>query len=164
MDPNNIQPINTNSSNQPVPQPASPPPVTDQPIQTIPVAATDPLIPTPAQPPIQQSAPPPPPIADSTPTVMTTPVAAAPVTPKKGNKKVLSLLIILLILALGIGAYILFAKNQLDNVQKASTGNTSIVVPTPTIAPTATPATADQINVESPLIDLSGIETDIQDL
>lgn len=139
MDPNNNRPINTN----PLGQAAAPESV-----------AT----------PISTSFPPQEPTPDPIQTAPVTPAATPPPpTPKKsGGKKIIALLIILLILALGMGGYVFFAKNQLKSAQKISTENsTSIAIPTETIAPTITPASVDQINVESPAADLDGIDTDV---
>jgi hypothetical protein len=50
----------------------------------------------------------------------------------------------------------------MNNVQKTSTQNTSVVIPT--VTPTVVPATVDQINVASPDADLKSIENDVQGL
>lgn len=137
MDPNSNQPINTNPLGQPAQQPVSSP---VQPMQPAPT-------PTPAAP--------------------TTPVTAAPEpmlqTPKGGSKKRIVLLIILLLLVLGMGFYVFFAKNQLNTAQKATTDNTSIAIPTVTIAPSE-PATVDEVIVASPDADLKDLEADLQGL
>lgn len=93
-----------------------------------------------------------------------TPPTAAPQIPQSGGKKGIILLIILLILALGMGGYVLFAKNQLNNKQKTAAENTSIAIPTTTITPTVTPATINEVMVASPEADLINIEKDIQGL
>lgn len=141
MEPNNNQPINTNPFGQPVaPQPAAAPFPSSVPPQE----------PTPT--PIQT--------APATPAA----TAVSSPTPKNGGKKIIALLIILLILALGIGGYVLFAKNQLKSAQKISTENNTSVVPTETIEPTVTPATIEGLNVENPDADLKTIESDLQGL
>ncbi len=81
--------------------------------------------------------------------------------PKSKNRKGIILIVILLLLVLGTGFYVLFAKRELNTTQKTSTDNTSIVVPT---VPTVTPATAEQVNVETPDANLDSIEKDIQGL
>lgn len=113
--------------------------------------------------PVLQAAPAP---VKSVPTPITEPVIPTPIpqAPKSGGKKVITLLVILIILALGIGSYVLFVKNQLSNQQKVSTENTSVIIPSPTITPTPTPATVDEINVASPDADLNEIEKDLQGL
>jgi len=74
------------------------------------------------------------------------------------------LLVILVLLILGIAGYLVFAKNLLNNTQKTATENTSIVIPSVTITPTASPTTADQLEVTSPDADLNAIEMDVQGL
>lgn len=83
---------------------------------------------------------------------------------KKGNGKGTILLILILLLIIGIAVYILFAKNQLNYIQKTSTTSTTSILPSPTLAPTTTPATVDEIKVENPDTDLSGIDKDVQGL
>lgn len=142
MDPNNNQPINTNPFGQQVtPEPVvNPTPMPESAVQQ----------PTPAVPP-------------PAPTVTAAPVTApVPETPKNGSKKGIILLIILLLLILGLGTYVFFVKNQLSTAKKTSTQNTSTAIPT--IVPTATPATIEEINVASPDADLKTIETDVQGL
>lgn len=141
MDPNNNQSINTN----PLGQPAAP---------------------EPAAAPISTSFPPQEPTQDPIQTVPVTPAATPPPpTPKSGGKKIIALLIILVILALGMGGYVFFAKNRLNSIQKTSIENsTSTAIPTETIAPTLTPATVEELNVESPDADLKIIEGDLQGL
>ena len=92
-----------------------------------------------------------------------TPVSGAS-GPKKGMGKGIILLIILLLLVLGIGGYILFAKNQLNNTQKTATDNTSSVLPspTPTLVPTLAPE--EDLEVSSPEADLINIEADVKGL
>lgn len=98
-----------------------------------------------------------------------TPVVAAPPTPtpmpqtpKAGSKKGLILIVILLILIVVAISYVLFAKKQMTNTQKAATENTSTVIPT--TIPTATPATVDEVIVDNPATDLQEIEKDVQGL
>lgn len=85
-------------------------------------------------------------------------------TPKSRGKKGIILLIILLILVLGMGIYVLFVKNQLNNEKKAAINTTTTIVPTATIIPTITPATVDEVQIASPESDLNGIEADAQGL
>lgn len=120
----------------------------------------------PAVPPVQQPAPiptqtPPNPVSAASP-----PMAQVS---KNGSKKGIILLLLLIILALGMGSYILFAKNQLNTTQKTSSeSNTSTAIPTSTIVPTEaiviSPAAADDVNVASPDADLKSIEKDLQEL
>lgn len=128
-------------------------PNTNQPTGTNP---TVPPIPQPAAPEAAVTPP-----AQPTPA---TPVAPAPVgeTPKKGGKKWLILLLILLLLAVGIIAYVLFAKNQMNKAQKETTENTSTVLPTPTLVPTLAPE--EDLEVASPEADLLDIELDVKGL
>lgn len=136
MDPNNNQPIGTNPTAQTVPQPAAP-------------AA-------PATPPVASQTPPSTPVGETT---SASPEASAP---KKSNKKWFILLLILLLLAAGIAAYVLYAKNQMDNTQKATTQNSSTVLPTPTLIPTLAPE--EDLEVASPEADLLDIEADVKAL
>lgn len=119
--------------------------------------------PAPLQQPVQASSPSqaPQPVMAATPEPTSTPQAPVP---KAGSKKVLILMVILLILIVGAISYVLFAKNQLNNSQKTPAENTSLVIPTATIAPTATPATVDNVNVDNPAADLNEIEKDVQEL
>lgn len=111
--------------------------------------------------PIQQPAAPQP---DVTSPVQPTPVSPAPVseTPKKSGKKWLILFLILILLAVGIIAYILFAKNQMNNAQDETTNNTSTVLPTPTVVPTLAPE--EDLEATSPEADLLDIEADTKGL
>lgn len=85
--------------------------------------------------------------------------------PKSVSKKTILILLLLLIFAVGMGGYVYFAKNQLKSAQKISTENsTSTAIPTETTAPTITPATVEELNVESPDADLKIIEGDLQGL
>lgn len=94
---------------------------------------------------------------------VTTPVpASVPENPKGKNSKVIILLVILLLLAVGMVAYILFAKNQMNNAQKATTGNSSVATPSPAFAPTLTPE--EDLEVNSPETDLLELETDVKGL
>jgi uncharacterized protein HemX len=138
MEPNNNQPINAN----PLEQPAAPQPV------AAPFFSPVPPMQQPSQAPIPA------------PTVPT----FTPQVPKSGSKKGIILLIILIILILGMGFYVFFAKNQFNTAQKATTDNTSTVIPEATTAPTAIPATVDEIIVASPEADLNAIENDVQGL
>lgn len=140
MDPNNNQQPQVNTQQA---QPIIPTPLQEQPVQS----------PSPAQTPQ--------PVMTATPEP--TPTVQAPV-PKAGSKKVLILIVILLILIIVAISYVLFAKNQLNNSQKIPAENTSLVIPTATIAPTATPATANEVKVDNPAADLNEIEKDVQGL
>lgn len=91
-----------------------------------------------------------------------TPPSPIPQAPKSGGKKVIALLIILIIFALGMWGYIIFVKNRINNQQKRSAENTSVIIPT--ITPTPTPASVEEIDVASPDADLNNIEKDIQGL
>lgn len=82
--------------------------------------------------------------------------------PKKGMGKGIILLVILLLLAVGIAAYILFAKIQLNKAQKITTENTSTVLPTPTLVPTLAPE--EDLEVSSPEADLLELEADVKGL
>jgi len=140
MDPNNNQPItNTNPPGQPVVNPQ--PPVT--PVEGV----VPPIQPTPGIP--------------SMPPVM--PVTMSQNPPKKGSKLPL-LLVILLLLIIGMGAYVMFAKNQISNEKKAATQIQSTIIPTPTVQPEVTPATVDDVNVASPDADLNTLDKDVQGL
>jgi len=177
MDPNNnqpIQPINPNPIDRPImpPQPVVPQPVIPQQPAAVPQQPmmSQPVMPTPEavsfqtqpQPTPSFQAPVPPPVMPTMPPIPT-PVMTPPLTPKQGSKLPI-LLVILIILILGMGYYIMFAKNKIEMTQKAATENTSVVVPTATITPTVTPAAIDQINVASPDADLNGLDKDVQGL
>lgn len=94
------------------------------------------------------------------------PVApAAPQTlenPKKGMGKGIILIVILLLLVVGITAYILFAKAQINNTQKTTTDNTSSVIPSPTAVPTLAPE--EDLEVGSPEADLLELDASVKDL
>lgn len=137
MDLNDNQPINTN----PLQQPAAPQPVA-------PTAPPPPQPTTPSTPPAQ-------------PIQTTVTPQNPPITPKS-NKKILILLALLILLIVGIGGYVFFAKNQMNNKQKAATDNQSVVIPTATTAPTVAPE--DDLEIASPEADLSDIEQDLQGL
>lgn len=140
MDPNNNQQqVNTQQA-----QPVVPTPLQQQPAQAVSSPSQAPQ-----------------PVMAATPEPTPTPQAPAP---KAGSKKAFILIAILLILIIVAISYVLFAKNQLNNSQKTPAENTSIVIPTATIAPTATPATADEVNVDNPAADLNEIEKDVQGL
>ena len=116
-----------------------------QPIAPQPVATSFPA----SAPPVQQPAPSP---------ILT----SVPESPKGKNNKVTVLLIILLLLAIGMVIYVLFAKNQMNNAQKAATGNSSVVIPSPSLAPTLAPE--EDLEVSSPEADLLDLETDVKSL
>lgn len=147
MDPNNNQPMNTNplgqaagfQSGSPAPSIAVPPAQTEVPAPETPAVA-----------------PTPPPAGGTV-------LVSSPNLKGKG-KKVITLLIILLILAIGMGGYIFFTKNQLNKKQKTASENTSTIIPTATIVPTVTPGSVDEIDVASPDADLNAIEQDLQGL
>lgn len=89
--------------------------------------------------------------------------------PKKGNGKGTILLILLLLLIIGIAVYALFAKNQLNHMQKTSTDTTAPIPQSPGIgggkAPSISPSTPqDGLNIDSPESDLQGIEKDVSGL
>ena len=96
------------------------------------------------------------------------PVAAPPTnvpeSTKGKNNKVIISLVILLLLVVGIISYILFAKTQMNNAQKASMENSSVVIPSPspTLVPTLTPE--EDLEVASPEADLIDIEADVKGL
>jgi hypothetical protein len=113
--------------------------------------------------PVQQPALQPMPPIDPTPVVPPTPAPTlAPETPKGKSSKAIILLVILLLLAMGIIAYILFAKNQMNSAQKMTTDNSSSVLPTPTTVPTLAPE--KDLEISSPEGDIIDIETDIKGL
>ena len=91
------------------------------------------------------------------------PVTMSQNPPKKGSKLPL-LLVILLLLIIGMGAYVMFAKNQISNEKKAATQIQSTIIPTPTVQPEVTPATVDDVNVASPDADLNTLDKDVQGL
>lgn len=111
--------------------------------------------------PIQQPAAP---QAAVTPPVQPTPAVPAPVseTPKKSGKKWLILLLILFLLAVGIIAYVLFARVQMNNAQKSTSENNSLVLPTPTLIPTLSPE--EDLEAVSPEEDLIDLEADVKGL
>ena len=150
MDPNNNQPINTNPLGQPVPPAPEPP-----------IAAPSATFVPPVQQPISAT-----PSAQAVPPAAPTATSMPYQNPNNGSKKGVIFIVILLILIAGMVFYVLFAKKQLNTAQKTSTNNTSVAIPTATIAPTAapTPATVDQVNVESPDSSLKDIEGDVQEL
>ena len=82
--------------------------------------------------------------------------------PKGKSSKVVILLVILLLLVVGMVAYSMFAKNQMNNAKKAATENTSEVIASPTLAPTLTPEEDLQIN--SPEADLRELDADVKGL
>lgn len=145
MDPNNNQPLGTNPN--PVGQPAVPP---MQPMEaSVPASPQIPVAPPPPAP-----TPPPPPALTNTPDIS--------LAPKAKSSKTIILLVILLLLVIGMIVYILFAKNQMDNTQKAAIDNTSTILPSPTPIPTKSPE-AD-LEVESPEADLIELDADVKGL
>lgn len=116
--------------------------------------------------PLQQPAAAPVAPAPATPTPPAQPVqTVAPQNPPstpKSNKKILILLLLLVLLIIGMGGYVFFAKNQMDNKQKTSTPIQSVVLPTPTLAPTLAPE--EDLEVASPEADLLEIEADLKGL
>ena len=143
MDPNNNQPIQPTTNTNPPEQPTvnSQPPVT--PVEGV----VPPIQPTPGIPPM--------------PPVM--PVSMTENPPKKGSKLPL-LLVILLLLIIGVGAYVMFTKNQISSEKKAATQTQSTVIPTPTVQPEVTPASVDDVNVASPDADFNTLDKDVQGL
>ena len=89
-------------------------------------------------------------------------VASVPEGPKEKNNKVIILLVILLLLVIGMIAYILFAKGQLNKTQKTTIDNSSLVLPSPTTVPTLTPE--EDLEVSSPQADLLELEADVKGL
>lgn len=85
------------------------------------------------------------------------------------NNKGIILLIIMLVLIVGILAYILFAKNQLNYSQKTSVGTSSnSALPTaPPISesPSASAAASqNDLNISSPDSDIQSLENQAQSL
>jgi len=143
MDPNNNQPISA--------QPMQPP-VMDNTVQQ---PVSNPVIQ-----PVAPTTPPPAPVPPTNATPITTDPVAREVS--GGHKKGTLLLLLLLLLVIGIGAYVLYAKNLLNSAQETPV-NTAVAVPT-VIQATPTPATVEQINVEDPTTDLDAIDKDVQGL
>lgn len=83
---------------------------------------------------------------------------------KKGNGKGTILLMLILLLIIGIAVYILFAKRELNYMQKTSTENSTTALPSYAPSPGATGSASHSLNVDSPETDLQGIEKDIQGL
>ncbi len=82
-----------------------------------------------------------------------------------GSKKRLYLVIIMILLILGMGAYLIFAKNQLNNAQKSALNSRTVnPVAKPTITPTVAPTRIEDINIASPEADLNQIDKDVQGL
>lgn len=112
--------------------------------------------------PIPQAAPQPVQAPPSTPVQQASSPSSEGSAPKKGMGKGIILIIILVVLVLGIIAYILFAKNQMNNNQKITTGNTSSVLPSPTTVPTLAPE--NDLEVVNPEADLSDLDADVKGL
>lgn len=108
------------------------------------------------------------PVAQSVPPTETAPIAPVPASiippedPKGKNGKIIILLVILLLLVVGIMSYVLFARVQMDNAQKTTTDNSSLVLPTPTAIPTLTPE--EDLEVASAEADLIDLEADVKGL
>ena len=119
-----------------------------------------PLETNPVQQPAAQPVPSTPP-AEAPPATPTPAPTISPVPKGKSNKAVI-LLIILLLLVVGMVTYVLFAKNQINKAQKATTDNSSSVLPSPTTVPTLAPE--EDLEVASPEADLMDIEKDLQGL
>jgi len=117
--------------------------------------------------PLEQAAPQP---VATPPSTQSTPVAPTPETtvlaeaPKVKGKKAIILLVILLLLVVGMIAYVLFAKNQLNKTQKTTADNSSVAIPSPspTLVPTLAPE--EDLEVNSPEADLLEIDADIKGL
>lgn len=122
-------------------------PNTNQPIGTTPVQqpVAQPVVPT-----------------ETTPAAPSPASTISPEAPKGKNGKIIILLVILLLLVVGIVTYVLFARAQMNNAQKTTTENKSLVLPTPTTIPTLTPE--EDLEVSSPDEDLIDIETDVKGL
>lgn len=82
--------------------------------------------------------------------------------PKKGMGKGIILIIILVVLVLGIIAYILFAKAQMNKNQKTTADNNSLVLPSPTRYPTLAPE--NDLEIVNPETDLSDLDADVTGL
>lgn len=80
-----------------------------------------------------------------------------------GKKRIAVLLIILIIVILGMGAYVLFARYQLDT-KNPPYGNTVNILPTATVAPIPTPASVEEIQIEDPAAELDSLDKDVQEL
>jgi uncharacterized protein HemX len=143
MDPNNNQTSQPMTNANPAEQPVMPPQAPVNPIE----GAVPPVQPTTGIPPM--------------PPIMPTTMSQNP--PKKGSKLPV-LLVILLILILGMGGYVMFAKNQMNTQQKVATENQNTVIPAPTVQPVVTPATVDDVNIASPDADLNSLDKDVQGL
>ncbi len=116
---------------------------------------TNPLVQPTTQPPV-------PPVEPAAPIAPTPAPTNTPETPKGTGRKSAILIIILLLLVIGMAAYILFAKNQVNENQKAATDNSSLELPTPTQVPT--PAPEEDLEVASPEADLLDLEADLKGL
>lgn len=82
--------------------------------------------------------------------------------PKGKSSKAVILLVILLLLVVGMVSYVLFAKNQMNKTQKATTDNSSTVLPTPTLVPTLAPE--EDLEAASPEGDLLELDADVKGL
>lgn len=82
--------------------------------------------------------------------------------PKKVVGKGIILIVILILLVVGMAAYILFAKIQMNSSQKTTTDNSSSVMPSPTAVPTLAPE--EDLEVASPEADLIDLEADVKAL
>ena len=81
--------------------------------------------------------------------------------PPKNSKRII-LLVILLVLLVGMAGYIYFVKQQVTNLPKNTGANTTTVLPSPTLVPTATPpASAADVSVDSPVTDLNNVDSDL---
>jgi uncharacterized protein HemX len=88
--------------------------------------------------------------------------ASVPESPKKKNSKVIILLVMLLLLAVGMIAYILFAKNQMNNAQKSVADNSSVITPAPSLSPTLAPE--NDLEISDPEADLLDLDADVKGL
>lgn len=112
--------------------------------------------------PVQQLAPQPVPPTEVNPVAPTPEPTISPEIPKGESGKAIILLVILLLLVVGMVSYVLFTKNQMNNAQKATTDNSSSVMPTPTVVPTLAPE--DDLEVGSPEADLLELDADVKGL
>lgn len=107
------------------------------------------------------------PAAGSQPTQPVTPVQSTPPTQnsqKVHSSKMLILLMILFVLVVGMVAYMYFAKQQSNVLQTNPGENTTIVAPSPTVVVTPTPASVEEIMIETPETDLQDLDSDLQGL
>ena len=125
-------------------------PNSSQPLETNPVAQMAPQ--SVAVPPTQP-----------TPLAPTPAPELSPESPKARKSKVTILFVIILLLVVGMIAYVLFAKYQLNKTQKTATDNSSVVIPSPSPSLIPTLAPEEDLEVSSPEADLLEIDADIKE-